>query len=523
MKKVFAVILLFAALLMLSACAVRSGVPEDAVTAKGQALEKMTEGRIVTMHDAAYMGARAVPLTRAEYSPVFDRKITFNRRGSLSAIAAAISAEINIPVTVHGDVARPVTSRSSGSSGGDLDAELRAALNAAGSPPPPAAPASPARQSGSGDRISYSGTVRGLLDAVAARYGVGWEYKDGSINFYAANIKTFTLWAAPGKITFKNKITNESDSEGSSSAGSDSSTTSETAQTNITDLTFDIWKDVETEVKSIISKSGTVSINQAAGTITVKDTPQTLKLVERYVNDLNSRLARQIALSVKVWSLAVDDSAGVGLDLSVLFENADFRIATGATPLGILGVGGGDLSAAIVSGRLKGSSATLKALRSYGNATQLTSGSGVVMNNQPLPIQAIRRDAYLASSERSQNDYGDTTSLVPGEITTGFAMTVIPHIMDGRQVVLQYTVNLSSLDDLTEFSSGDSTIQLPRVSQRSFAQRMSLRMGQTLVLAGFEQETDSGESSGGLLGFGRNREYQKTMIIITISCESGDV
>ena len=129
-------------------------------------------------------------------------------------------------------------------------------------------------------------------------------------------------------------------------------------------------------------------------------------------------------------------------------------------------------------------------------------------------MQAIRRDAYLASSERSQNDYGDTTSLVPGEVTTGFAMTVIPHIMDGRRVVLQYTVNLSSLDDLSEFRSGDSTIQLPKVSTRSFAQRMSLRMGQTLVLAGFEQELDARDTAGGILGFGKNREYRKTMIII---------
>ncbi|MBQ4133345.1 MAG: pilus assembly protein [Desulfovibrionaceae bacterium] len=521
-RTVFLIILLL--LLTAAGCSVRNGITEDQVTAKGEELERMTQGRIVTVHDAAYMGARAVPMTRAEYAPVFDRNIVFNQRGSLSVVAAAISAEINIPVTVHGDVARPVSSGSSGS-GGDLDAQLRAALNATGTPPPAGAASVPPRSAG-GERINYSGTVRGLLDMVAARYGVGWEYEGGRINFYAANIRTFTLWAAPGEISFQNQITNESDNSeggrGISGGVQDSSTTSETAQKNTTDLTFDIWKDVEAEVKALISKSGTVTINQAAGTITVKDSPQNLQLVERYIKDLNERLSRQVALSIKVWALEVDDSAGIGLDLGVLFENSDLRVFSGASPLGVLGVGGGELSAAIVSGKMKGSAALLRGLREFGDATQLTSGSGVVMNNQPLPIQAIRRDAYLASSERSQNDYGDTTSLVPGEVTTGFAMTVIPHIMDQRRVVLQYTINLSSLDDLTEFSSGDSTIQLPKVSQRSFAQRMTLRMGQTLVLAGFEQETDAGGMAGGLLGFGKNRQYTKTMIIITISCESGD-
>ena len=145
------------------------------------------------------------------------------------------------------------------------------------------------------------------------------------------------------------------------------------------------------------------------------------------------------------------------------------------------------------------------------------------MNNQPIPIQAVRREAYLASSSMTTTDTGETSSLTPGEITTGFAMTVIPHILEGRRVVLQYTVNLSSLDDLAEFSSGDSSIQLPKVSTRSYSQRMTIKMGQTLVLAGFEQEIDGKDTTGGLLGLGRSRAYSKSLMVITISTESGEV
>jgi type IVB pilus formation R64 PilN family outer membrane protein len=178
---------------------------------------------------------------------------------------------------------------------------------------------------------------------------------------------------------------------------------------------------------------------------------------------------------------------------------------------------------AIVDGKLKESTALLKALRSVGQATQVTSGSAVVMSNQPVPVQAIRREAYLAGSSTTTTQYGEEKQLTPGEITTGFAMTVIPHIMEGRRVVLQYTINLSNLDDLVEFSSGDATIQLPKVSSRSFSQRMTLKMGQTLVLAGFEQEIDGKNTSGGFLGIGRSRGYKKSLMVITISTESGDV
>lgn len=517
MRKILTLILLA---MLLPGCGFRIGVSEEDVLAKKEELEKMSSSRIVTVHKEPYMGASPVKIRKgSELSAVFERRIDFNERGSLAQICASISAETGLPISIQGFGAVGAST----ASGASLDAQLRAALNESGPAPAPAA-----SEGRSGIRISYSGTVKGLLDVVGSRFAVSWEYDAGSgVTFASANVKTFTIWAAPGKVTFSNKITNESkDNTGgaSSSSGGTSIQDSsiQTAQSNTTDLSFDIWKDVETEVKSMLTASGSVTINQAAGTITVRDTPFTLRQVGRYVDDLNERLSRQIALSVKVWSLEVDDSTDVGIDLSLFFENADVKVFAGASPLKFLGTGG-ELSAAVVDGKLKNSTALLKGLRSIGNATQVTSGGGVVMSNQPVPVQAIRRDAYLASSERSQNEYGDTTSMVPGEVTTGFAMTVIPHIMENRRVVLQYSVNLSSLDELSEFSSGDSTIQLPKVSTRSFAQRMTIKMGQTLVLAGFEQEVDGRSTSGGFLGFGKSREYKKSLIIITISTESGDV
>lgn len=58
----------------------------------------------------------------------------------------------------------------------------------------------------------------------------------------------------------------------------------------------------------------------------------------------------------------------------------------------------GSLTATIVEGNLKDSSATLKALNyALGKASQVTSGSGVIMNNQPLPVQNVKRQSYLGS------------------------------------------------------------------------------------------------------------------------------
>lgn len=99
-------------------------------------------------------------------------------------------------------------------------------------------------------------------------------------------------------------------------------------------------------------------------------------------------------------------------------------------------------------------------------------------------------------------------------------MTVIPHILDRRRVLLQYSINLSNLDELTEFTTSDLTVQLPKTSTRAFSQRSTMQLGQTLVLAGFQDQAQQLSKSLGLLNFGGSGEYAKTLLVITIEVEA---
>ena len=232
-------------------------------------------------------------------------------------------------------------------------------------------------------------------------------------------------------------------------------------------------------------------------------------------------MERQVALTVYVWSLELTEGNEAGFNLQALFENSNLSVVAGS--LASFG-GSHSATATIVDGRLRDSSAALKALAQWGKVTEVTSGGGVLMNNQPLPSQAIQTHAYLAGMSRTESSSENYTSeLTPGEVTTGFAMTVIPHILDRRRVILQYNINLAKLDEILELSNDDTTIQLPQVSKRSFSQRTKMKMGQTLVLAGFAQESQSNTTSAGIFSALRNRDYSKTLLIITIQLESAEV
>ncbi|WP_084502066.1 pilus assembly protein [Fundidesulfovibrio putealis] len=536
-----AVLLFVLVLAALSGCTKKH--PQiDAIEHQGQQFRDQARSRAVEVTPKPYLGAKAVEF-RGVSNPVLNKYVTLKRKGTLPTIAAAISELTSMPVQLaaqepeeqkqqprsaspgssHGQA--PASTPPSAPAGG-VNMDLEALLAVPGSTSAAAVGVGDSRQLS----VSYEGPLRGLLNHVAMLSGYGWDYdaSSGNILFARMMVKTYTILGAPGTVTFENKVTNKSKENSTSalsgsninSTVSSSDTASQTSQSTGTKLSFDIFADTEKGVKALLSPKGSVVVNQAAGTLTVRDTPDSIRRVSSFIEDINGRLGRQVALTVQVWSLSISDNTDVGFNLQAIFEDKDVSITAGSlTNIGTLNTA----AATIVSGKLKGSSAVLQALRQWGKASQVTSAGGLVMSNQPVPVMAIERHAYLASAGVSTTNYQQTTELTPGEVTTGFAMTVIPHILDQRRVILQYNINLSSLEEMKEFEASDITIQLPQTSTRAFAQRSTMRMGQTLVLCGFEKQSTEASTSLGIPSTGRVSKAGRTLLVITIQVESAEV
>lgn len=517
-------------LLLSSACTPNPKTLQMVQDVEDKANEFQTQSRprTVDVVDESYLGATSVQIGPMSH-PILNKKVTLRTKGSLPAIASEISSLLGIPVQVATDGAPVVTATGKAPKhpaqphpdaappADGINMDLEALLQV------PSAGVSSATSGGLS--ISYEGTVRGLLDHVAMLSGYGWDHdQNEGILFAKMLVRTFSIIGAPGKVTYENQLTNKSKESSSRGIGSTAQTvsiadtSSQNAQSNTVSWQFDIWSDTENAIKSLLSPQGTVVSNPAAGTITVRDAPDIIRRVTTYVDDVNTRLSRQIALKIQVWSLSVNDTSDVGVSVSSMFADGNVQF-TGNVASGDLN----SVTASIVSGTLKDSSAILKALRQWGNASQVTSAGGICMSNQPVPAMAIERTAYLAGMGMSQTEFGQTTEVTPGEVTTGFSMTVIPHILDQRRVVLHYNINLSALDEMKEFSTSDITVQLPQVSTRAFSQRTTMKMGQTLVLTGFEKEMRDIQKSVGILNTFRKTNTDRTLLIITIAVESAEV
>lgn len=351
---------------------------------------------------------------------------------------------------------------------------------------------------------NYTGTVSGFLDVFSSRYNLTWEYRSGRIEMYRYISKTFIVNSTPGDVTSTAKI-GLSNVTGTGSSG-DFATSM--------DMSVSIWMALGDSVKSMLSPDGKSVVTPALGTITVTDTPRVIANVSKFMAIQNESLSKQVTVDVKVFTVALDSADNYGINWDVVNQNLSSAmgvayatstpVAAGSAVMTLSALKNGTIlkDGTTVSGNTsawQGSSLMLNALSTQGDASVLTSATAVTLNNQPVPVMIGQLTSYLASSTTTLSataGIAPTTTLTPGSLTTGFAMSILPHIEDDGKIILQYAIKLSTLTSLLSVSSNGSMIQVPNIQTRQFMQRVAVKSGETLVLAGFEDASQSATTQG---------------------------
>lgn len=436
-------------------------------------------------------------------SAVVNRQVAVNRRiDTLTDAASYITSLTGVPISVAAGIRNTLTS---------LAGQAAPSATSMPSTGMPGLPPAPQMAGGTSAQfwapapvISYNGKLSGLLDIVAAKFGVFWEPEGDGIRFFKTKSRSFRLSALPGDSSMTSTIGTQTSGTGSSGNASGSSGASSSSNTEQkSGIKFDglsVWKAVEDSIKAMLSPDGRVVVTPATGTVTVDDTPPSIERVARFISDQNVALTRQVVLNVRVLSVDLTDSDSYGVNWNAIYKNIGHGVEVALDSASGLAAGSSTLAFNIVntSSRWDGTQAMLEALSKQGKVSQITSASIVTINNQPAPIQIGRQRSYLASSTTTIGTAGsgNTTTLMPGIVTTGFSMSVLPHILDNGRLMLQYTGDISALVDITTVSSGDSSIQTPEVDTRNFLQRVLMNNGETLVLTGFEQMGLNGAKQG---------------------------
>jgi len=546
--------------------------------------ESIYNGQIARM-DRPYLVGRRVSLEKRKrmLPEELDRQVTFRSVGvqSLQDIVESISQMTKVPmflgiVSQSGAQSSAVASSGAGALGG--------------LPMPPVGMPSVYSSPSSSTLMAYhfSGRLSQLLDDLALRADVSWRYDDElqRVEFYRYDSKVFSLMLPPGKKTMSASIS--IGSAGGSSSGSGSgggsggssgggsggggsgggSSGGSGGSVNVTgDLDIDPWTSVLDGVSVLLesggskgvaggsssassggssgglgassggasaasssrlnSENGYVIVNRDLSQIIVVAKPKYMDRVEKYVEQINKRFARNVLIDVRVYDIQLSDAAQAGISANFQKVLSKYGVnIVGGDPAGVSSVTGTPSSITISNGSASSSvfDVVAQALSTSGRVSTKNQGQVVAINGQPAPFQQASQITYLSSMQTTQTaNVGSQVSLQPGTVTVGFTANFLPTILPDNRIMLQYQINTSTLSGLKTITSGGSSIQAPEISSQSLQQQAYLKDGQAIILFSFEQDRSQNGSTYGFTNISGAGSKNRSMTAVIIQVRTSSL
>ena len=298
-----------------------------------------------------------------------------------------------------------------------------------------------------------------------------------------------------------------------------------------------MWTNLIDQIKTALTPLGKLASSPSSGSITVTDSRATVERIGKIIDDENIKILRAVRIQVEVYSVTTNDNAENGIDWNVVFQrvangNPDVRFSA-ISPATLVSALVGSFTSTVQGGpggtrALAGSTSVISALAQFGRVATVTRTAVSAGNNQPATFAVTNQTGYIAATTPATATAGGTggvPGLTPGTVTTGFLLNMIPSIVDSRRILLNFSVDISELSRLQNFTSGAGataqTVQTPEVSSFQVLNRSPVALGETLVLNLFERTNNQydrrGLTEGSATSFsGRGRRETVVMFLTPV-------
>ena len=317
----------------------------------------------------------------------------------------------------------------------------------------------------------WTGPLDRLLDTWTEAAGHAWRYDAGAgrIEIVRAQTAVFRVNALAG-----------SERHGASSSTQDRAgedgTGSLSAQSIETETVYDPWPEIEEQLAGLVSEPTRVTVSPASASVTVSGAPGDVRKVRGYLAWLNREVLRPVTLSVHLYAVRFERETDHGVDLSV-----SELLGSSAG----LAVTGDAVSVVRPSGAEDTLAATVRALSRAGTVSRVLSADIPSLNGKPAQFLELTSEAYLKELRTTAGDGLAQTELVPGTVSSGFALSYLARITGPDEVLVRLSASLRDRPRFSTFTTDGHTIQLPAYGGRAVQVTRRIGRGETLVVTGF--------------------------------------
>ncbi len=273
--------------------------------------------------------------------------------------------------------------------------------------------------------------------------------------------------------------------------------------------TINVWDELETGIKGLLSEKGKLSISARVGYITVTDYRANLNRVGEFIDFFKKGIKKQILIRAKILEVTLDEGYEFGIDWSVVIRRLNIK-QTFAPPLGVnafpipepfqFGITQNDFEIIV------------RALETQGKVTVISAPEVSTLNGQTAIIRSVREDAVFQTTVVNTSA-GSTESTTVEPFTIGVYLAVIPHANSEGIITMFIHPSVSSLVTTKVFKGAS----MPIIDTRETDTVVTVKDGESVIIAGLMKNSVQISTSqipilGDIPFFGKafRREIKKT-------------
>lgn len=370
-------------------------------------------------------------------------------------------------------------------------------------------------------------TLEQALDSILNSIGLGWTQEDGVIRITRQVTKIYQVDYL--KSTRSGSASSSSSSSGSGASGSNSITRSDSV---------DFWGDLQSELKSLMAKDadglvtsqtessttttnstgsvnvvsrpiqqvvGRVTIDKLTGIVQITTSPQRMKMIDSFMQNLLKSINRQVYIEVKILNVALTDDNALGINWSAVATGAgtSFNLntsnmvtsaGTATAPPSTLILGAATTGPITPNSTIKSITAAINALQQQGTVRVVSEPKVRTLNNQPAIMKVgTDRTFYTMSGGSTTTTAGGTVTVPPtaspNTVTLGVLLSVTPQISADGMVTMDVMPVVNSFVGVD--TSPDKLSNAPIINTQQTSTLVRMKDGETAVIGGLIQLSDS--------------------------------
>ena len=309
--------------------------------------------------------------------------------------------------------------------------------------------------------------------------------------------------------------TSETTSKDSGGTGTSESSTSSVANSSFLQTTTegDFWGQLQAAVTSIIGEGEgrSVVVDGQSGLLVVRAPITSMQQVERFLDEAERNLRRQVILEAKIMEVRLADGYQAGINWTSISNDLDsngevIRADTSGADfngeyLNGLDKVGGVFSTAF---RLGGFTGVMQLLETQGDVRVLSSPRIATTNNQKAVIK-VGTDEFFITEVKTENTSTATATTSQPEVVltpffSGIALDVTPQIDANNEITLHIKPQVTKTEEKTRIvnlgaQTGEYQLPTALSTIRESDSIIRARSGEVVVLGGLLQDDSDNQNA----------------------------